>query len=86
MRKYLILLILITTGFAFTAWINEYEPVPIPYSSQRLGGDPEKGLDYLITGDYVKGGVPYSAFMMGIGKDRRNFLQREGKNEKLPHE
>lgn len=89
MRKYLILLILMASGFAFTTLIrsyNEYEPVPIPYSPQRLGGDPQKGLEYLITGDYVKGGVPYSAFVMGIGKDRRNFLQREGRNEKLPHE
>lgn len=88
MRKYSILLLLLISGFAFTTWIqeyNEYDPVPIPPSAQRLGGDTSKGLEYLITGDYVKGGIPYSAFIMGLGKDKRNFLQREGKNEKLPY-
>jgi hypothetical protein len=89
MRKYFVLLILLVSGFAFTTWIqeySEYDPVPIPASQQRLGGDAKRGLEYLITGDYVKGGIPYSAFVMGLGKDRRNFLQREGKNEKLPFE
>ncbi len=81
------ILSLVLSGVAFTAWIevmNEYDPVPIPPSSQRLGGDPQKGYDYLTTGDYVKGGVPYSAFIMGLGKDRNNYLQRAGKNEKIP--
>lgn len=89
MRKYVVLLILLISGFAFTTWIQEsgeYDPVPIPPSSQRLGGNVQKGLTYLTTGDYVKGGIPYSAFVMGLGKDRRNFLQREGKNENLPYE
>lgn len=89
MRKYCILLLLLVSGFAFTTWIkefSEYDPVPIPPSTQRLGGDVQKGYEYLVTGDYVKGGIPYSAFVMGMGKDRRNFLQREGKNEKLPFE
>lgn len=89
MRKYVVLLILLISGFAFTTWIqesSEYELVPIPPSAQRLGGDAQKGLEYLTTGDYVKGGIPYSAFVMGLGKDRRNFLQRDGKNEKLPYE
>ncbi len=83
------MLILLISGFAFTTWIqesSEYDPVPIPPSAQRLGGDVQRGLEYLTTGDYVKGGIPYSAFVMGLGKDRRNFLQREGKNEKLPYE
>lgn len=78
---------LVLCGLAFTAWIqayNEYDPVPIPPSAQRLGGDPQKGYDYLTTGDYVKGGIPYSAFVMGLGKDKRNLLQRDGKNENLP--
>lgn len=82
-------MILLVSGFAFTTWIeeyNEYDPVPIPPSPQRLGGDVTKGFEYLITGDYVKGGIPYSAFVMGLGKDKRNFLQREGKNEKIPFE
>lgn len=89
MRTYCTLLLLLLSGLAFTTFIkefSEYEPVPIPPSAQRLGGDAQKGLDYLITGDYVKGGIPYSAFVMGLGKDKRNFLQRDGKNEKLPFE
>jgi mono/diheme cytochrome c family protein len=89
MRRYFVLLILLASGFAFTTWIqkyNEYDPVPIPPSAQRLGGDIQRGYEYLITGDYVKGGIPYSAFVMGLGKDKRNFLQRQGKNENLSHE
>lgn len=88
MRKYFILLLLLVSGYAFTTWIqeyNEYDPIPIPPSAQRLGGDTTKGFEYLITGDYVKGGIPYSAFVMGLGKDKRNLLQREGKNENLPY-
>jgi len=88
MKKWLVLTFIITSGLAFTAIIRpgSYEPVPIPPSVQRTGGDAQKGYEYLTTGDYVKGGIPYNVFIMGMGKEKRNYLNRTGKNEKLSHE
>lgn len=65
-------------------FLNELDPVPIPPSVQRLGGDSAKGFEYLINGDYVRSGVPYNLFLLGMGKDRKNLLHREGKNQNLP--
>ena len=88
MKKWLALIIIVFSGIAFTSIIKkegEYDPVPIPASQQRLGGDAQKGYDYLIKGDYIKGGIPYSFYVLGLGKDRTNFLNRGGKNENLPY-
>ena len=52
---------------------DEPKPVFIPPSEQRLGGDPQKGYEYLVTGDYVKGGIPLQFFMMGMGKAKKIF-------------
>src|SRR5688572_14028000 len=87
MKKLTVLVLLIILAFAFTREMTSpFDPVPIPASIQRTGGDPEKGFDYLVTGDYVKGGIPYNVFVMGMGKDKANLLQREGFNEKLSYE
>src|SRR6267154_366955 len=87
MKKWLVLTIIVISGIAFTGLLRrgEYDPVPIPPSLQRLGGDPVKGYEYLTTGDYVRGGIPYSFFLMGMGKDKDHYLPRDGKNEKLPY-
>ncbi|MFT3824850.1 MAG: c-type cytochrome [Chitinophagaceae bacterium] len=89
MKKWGVLIMIVVSGMAFTTLLNELkdnEPVPIPPSKQRMDGDIQKGLAYLTTGDYVKGGIPYSIFLLGIGKDKKNYLQRNGKNEKLSHD
>ncbi len=87
MKKLTVIVLLIIFVFAFTGEISSpFDPVPIPASVQRTGGDPKKGLEYLVTGDYVKGGIPYSVFIMGMGKDKTNLLHREGFNEKLSYE
>src|SRR5690606_25954418 len=88
MKKFVVLSLAAVCCFAFSRvsdWID-FEPVPIPPSTQRLGGDVQKGFDYLTTGDYVKGGIPYSFFIMGMGKEKKNFLNRSGRNEKLSHD
>ncbi len=84
----MVLFLIVACSLAFTQVLNtfEYEPVYIPPSPQRLGGDPAKGFDYLTTGDYVKGGIPYNIFLMGMGRDKNNYLNRQGKNEKLSYE
>ena len=82
-------MVLTAAGFAFTTMVqrfNEESPVYIPSSPQRTGGDPKRGYDYLVKGDYVKGGIPYNLYVLGIGKSKENYLQRDGINEKISHE
>lgn len=88
MKTWMILALIVISGVAFTGIVanGEYEPVPIPPSIQRTGGDAQKGYDYLTTGDYVKGGIPYSTFVLGMGKNKINYLQRDGKNANISHE
>jgi processive rubber oxygenase RoxA-like protein len=88
MKKVVVLSFIAVGCFAFSR-VSDYidsEPVPIAPSVQRLGGDVAKGFDYLTTGDYVKGGIPYSFFLMGMGKVKTNYLNRTGRNEKLSHD
>lgn len=71
-------------SFSFVWIATNEDPVPIPRSPQRIG-DAAKGYEYLVTGDYIKGGIPYNLFMMGMG-GQKVYLDREGKNKKVPHE
>lgn len=88
MKKWMVLALIVISGAAFTGVLvnNEYEPVHIPPSEQRTGGDVQKGYDYLVTGDYVKGGIPFNMFVMGMGKNKINYLERTGKNADISHE
>jgi cytochrome c2 len=92
MKKFFILIILasLTSLYACTVGKNrqspgEAVPVYIPASKQR-SGDEARGFEYLVTGDYVKGGIPYKWYMMGIGGDKNNYLGRSGVNEKIRHD
>src|SRR6478609_3180965 len=88
MNKLIILLLIVITGFAFSTLqkpLEEPEPIYIPESVQRTG-DAKKGYEYLVTGDYLKSGVPYDFFSMALGKDNKNFLKREGLNASVSHE
>jgi hypothetical protein len=88
-RKWLYLLgITAFIGLSFisihaTADLNE-KPTYIPPSPQR-SGDAAKGYQYLITGDYLKSGLPYRYFKIVNGLDNHNFLHRNGKNATVPH-
>ncbi|RYY27788.1 MAG: c-type cytochrome [Chitinophagaceae bacterium] len=88
MKKFVVLSLLVICSFAFirVSDLIDFEPVPIPPSVQRLGGDVAKGYEYLTTGDYVKGGIPYSFWLLGVGKAKTNYLNRTGRNEKLAHD
>ncbi|MBC7651024.1 MAG: hypothetical protein H7101_04680, partial [Deinococcales bacterium] len=55
------------------------KPTFIPPSPQR-NGDSGKGYNYLITGDYLKSGLPYNYYTLFFGKDKNNYLNRTGKN------
>ena len=54
---FLSLLVVVICVSAFVTRLTEDKPVRIPPTKQRLG-DAKKGLDYLITGDYVRRGIP----------------------------
>ncbi|HVF97121.1 MAG TPA: hypothetical protein VM871_07365, partial [Flavisolibacter sp.] len=62
------------------------DPVPIPPSPQRTGGDAAKGFDYLVNGDYIRSGVPYQMYLFGAGADSNNYLARPGINTKISHQ
>jgi len=84
MKKALVLLILTSAicSFTFLAKFSEEKPVPISPSKQRTNGDVKKGYDYLVTGDYVKGGIPLSFFMFGT-MGQKTYLQRDGLNKNI---
>ena len=54
-------------------------------ASEQQAGDPAKGHDYLITGDYIKSGIAYSYYKLLNGKDPKNYLDRSGKNAGVPY-
>ena len=56
----------------------------IPATTQRQG-DPQKGYEYLITGNYVASGPPLDLYFQFLGEDNSNVLNRTGDNAKLPH-
>jgi mono/diheme cytochrome c family protein len=87
MKKFMVLALIIVSGAAFTGVLtNGYEPVHVPPSVQRTGGNVQKGYEYLTTGDYVKGGIPIGLFKMGMGKSKTNYLERTGRNAGISHE
>ena len=86
MKKFLVLAILFVTCLSFRFLIQKSdEPVFVPPSVQRTGGDSARGYDYLINGDYVRGGVPEMIFRKGIGKPTI-YLQRTAENDGIPHD
>lgn len=83
MARTTIFITLLFAAVALGAGIAGYpEPEPVAASRQRVG-DPEKGYEYLVTGDYVKGGIPN--FLFNLGPKEPAYLAREGRNKKLPH-
>jgi len=88
MKKLIVLFFIAASCFAFATLTDKYvkeEPEPIAPSKQRTG-DAAIGFQYLVTGDYLKSGIPYSMFFLGSPKDTNNFLQRTGNNKNLPHD
>ena len=82
------LCIIVITSLAFvniTDTLNNEDPQTIPKSKQRTG-DVAKGYNYLVTGDYLKSGIPYATFFMGTPKDTNNLLHRSGDNKNVRYD
>jgi mono/diheme cytochrome c family protein len=88
MKKILVLTMLGVVGLAFTGTLRHSvaeDPVPIPASPQR-SGDAAEGYRYLVTGDYIKSGIPYDYFLLGFGKTDANLLHRDSGNAVISHD
>ncbi len=85
MRKIAVILSLIIFCALLVAFDrkNTEAPAFIPASAQRAG-DSAKGYEYLITGDFLKSGVPYDFFIFANGKGD-NYLGRKGKAANVDH-
>ena len=79
---YLIMLVSLAT-IGIYAVDDTAKPTYIPPSTQR-SGNADAGYQYLITGDYLKSGLPYSYFKLINGTDQHNYLHRTGKNATVP--
>ncbi len=64
---------------------NTPQPVYITPSNQRTG-DAQKGYDYLVNGDYIRSGLPFSFYKLLVGKDTSNQLGRTGKNAVIEYD
>ena len=84
--------ILVTLFLGLNACLNKtQEPLPIveiteplPASTQR-SGNVEKGYDYLVTGNYVDGGIPFNLWLSLRGENNANILKRQGDNAKVDY-
>ncbi|TDH25563.1 c-type cytochrome [Segetibacter sp. 3557_3] len=86
MKKTLIIFLLLATCISYLAFVADFEkPVHIEPSVQRTG-DAGKGYEYVVTGDYLKSGIPYNLFLKGFGSSNDNHLKRTGDNEKISYE
>src|ERR1700743_2649911 len=88
MKKILLIALVGVAGLAFATTLRfpvGQEPVSIPASPQR-GGDASEGYRYLVTGDYIKSGIPYDYFLLGFGKTAANLLHRDSLNAQVSHE
>ncbi|MES2649754.1 MAG: hypothetical protein V4717_22945 [Bacteroidota bacterium] len=61
------------------------KPQFIPPSVQVIG-NPDSGYQYLVNGDYLKSGFPYSFFRKAGVKEKTNFLKRSGINQNIPYD
>ena len=53
----------------------------IPASPQLTDGDPEKGFDYMVNGDYIGSGMPFDLIKKRVRKQGDTVLAREGLNQ-----
>ncbi len=57
----------------------------LPAATQR-NGNIEKGYDYLVNGNYVDGGIPFSLWLSLRGENSSNILKRQGDNAKVGYQ
>jgi hypothetical protein len=79
MKKIIVAVLITVSCLSFVALTSNEDPIPVPVSRQRFG-NADSGYHYIITGDYVKSGLPFSLYNLAFKKERLNLLDREGDN------
>jgi hypothetical protein len=79
MKKIIVAVLITVSCLSFVALTSNEDPIPVPVSRQRFG-NADSGYHYIITGDYVKSGLPLSLYNLAFKKERLNLLDREGDN------
>jgi len=86
MKKIIVLGLFVISCLSFiTLTSNEDEPVYIPPSKQRVG-NADSGYKYMVTGDYVKSGLPLNLYNMVFKKENVDLLDRGGDNAKMRYD
>jgi hypothetical protein len=85
MKKFIVCAIVVISCISFVAITSESDPVPIPPSKQRFG-NADSGYRYIITGDYVKSGIPLGMYHFAFKKEKNNLLGRQGDNAEVRYD
>ncbi len=70
--------------YVWAVELPQSKPVYIPPSPQRQG-DPALGYQYVVSGDYLRSGIPYDIFRMALGRDKQHLLKRDSLNHDIPY-
>lgn len=85
MKKLIVCAGVVMSCFAFVAITSNNDPVPVPPSQQRFG-NADSGYHYIITGDYVKSGIPLNMYHFAFRKEKANLLGRQGDNAEVRYD
>jgi hypothetical protein len=86
MKKLKLVVLITCVWVAYIGFVSDNnKPVPIPSNPQPVG-DAKIGFEYLIKGDYVRSGIPYKLFLLGFGKDKKNYLKRDSFNKQINYD
>jgi len=89
LRKYLPILILLIAAcnaqkdLPSLDYKNNWKAQKLPVSKQSEAGDPEKGYDYLVHGNYIGSGIPFDFMKKRLSDNPPNILNREGESAKI---
>ncbi len=87
MKKIIVLVCFAAICISFNKAVYHFfaDGVFIPSSPQR-SGDAKKGYDYLVSGDYLKSGIPINYFKLVYGKNNSSYLKRDSPNNNISYE
>ncbi|HMG67078.1 MAG TPA: hypothetical protein VK588_05295 [Chitinophagaceae bacterium] len=86
MKKIIVAAVIVAVCISFvTITSNPDDPVFIPPSKQRTG-NADSGYQYIITGDYVKSGIPLNLYHYIFKKEKTNLFEREDENASVRYD
>ena len=85
MKKIIAIGVVIIGCISFVAITSDENPVQILPSEQRVG-NADSGYQYVITGDYIKSGLPFGLYNLALKKEKINWLDREDENAEVRYD